>query len=138
LSVMHGLSKVTKRFIKREGLEIALSSVFYMIVALCIEWGIIGNSPWGNPGANQLGLVAGWVSVFVLPRVFLEDGFKSIRTCAIVWYVVFVLSLLAPVLLLAGKGPIVGITIYGYTVIPFLFLSIWYACAKWRRVPKNA
>ena len=138
LSAMYGVFKVAKRFIKREDLEIALSVVLSMIVALCIEWGIIGNSPWRNPGANQLGLVAGWVSVFVLPRVFLEDEFKSIRTWTIIWYSAFVLSLFIPVLLLSEKGPIVGITIYGYSVIPFLFLSAWYVCAKCRRTQRNA
>ena len=134
LSAMYGISSVTKRFIKREGLEVTLSAVFYMTVAFCIEWGIVGNSPWANPGANQLGLVAGWVSVFILPRVFLERKFKSIRTWTMIWYVPFVLSLFLPVLLLGEKGPVVGIIVYGHSVIPFLFLSVWYGCAKWRRV----
>ena len=138
LSAMYGLFRVTKRFIKREALEVTLSAVFYMMVAFCIEWGIIGNSPWANPGANQLGLVAGWVSVFILPRVFLEDKFESIRTWTKIWYVPFVLSLFLPVLLLSEKGRIVGIWVYGYTVIPFLFLSVWYGCAKWRPIQRDA
>jgi len=138
LSAMYGISKVTKRVIRREGLEVTLSAIFYMMVAFSIEWGIVGNSPWANPGANQLGLVAGWVSVFILPRVFLEERFKSIRKWAMVWYVPFVLSLFLPVLLLSERGPVVGITIYGYSVIPFLFLSVWYGCAKWRPVQRDA
>lgn len=135
LSAMHGLSGVTKKLIKRPGLEVTLSAVFYVLVAVSIEWGVIGNSPWGNPGANQLGLVAGWVSVFILPRAFLEDGYGRIRTWAVSWYVLFVLSLLLPVLLIPDKGPIVGIMIYGYSVIPFLFLSVWYIRAQWRSLP---
>ncbi len=138
LSAMYGLFRVTKRFIKREGLEVTLSAIFYMMVAFSIEWGIVGNSPWTNPGANQLGLVAGWVSVFILPRVFLERRFKSIRKWTAIWYVPFVLSLFLPVLLLPEKGPIVGISIYGYSVVPFLFLSVWYGCAKWRPIQGDA
>jgi succinate dehydrogenase hydrophobic anchor subunit len=132
LSVMFGISKLTKRLVKHEGLEFILSSAFYMTVAFCIEWGMIGNSPWHNPGANQLGLVAGWVSVFILPRVFLEDRFGNIRKWTMIWYVPFVLSLFLPVFLMPNKGPIVGISIYGYTVVPFLFLSVWYGYAQWR------
>ncbi|MFC1672262.1 GNAT family N-acetyltransferase [Planctomycetota bacterium] len=132
LSIMFGISRLTKWLVKHQGLEVTLSAVFYMMVAFSIEWGIIGNSPWQNPGANQPGLVAGWVSVFILPRVFLEDTFGSIRTWIRIWYVPFVLSIFLPVWLIPGKGPIVGIIVYGYSVIPFLFLSVWYICATWR------
>ena len=137
LSIMYGIFRITKRFIKREGLEVTLSAIFYAMVGICIEWGIIGNSPCHNPGANQLGLLAGWVSVFMLPRVFLEDKFDGIRKLTKIWYFLFALSLLFPLLLIPGKGPVVGIIIYGYSVIPFLFLSVWYCYAKWRPIQSD-
>ncbi|NOY42978.1 MAG: hypothetical protein GXP26_14225 [Planctomycetes bacterium] len=132
LSVMFGLSKLTRRLIKHQGSETTLSAIFYMTVGFSVEWGLLGNSPWSNPGANQLGLVAGWVSVFILPRVFLEDNFQAIRKWIKIWYLPFVASLFLPVLLIPEKGPIIGVTVYGYSVIPFLLISVWYCCAKWQ------
>ena len=64
--------------------------ILYALVALVIEWGLIGNSPSGNPGANQLGLFAGWISVFVLPRMFLETGYEKVKKWTKIWYLPFV------------------------------------------------
>jgi len=131
LSLMFVFYRWSIKLIKHPGLELILSMLLCFSVALFIEWEIIGNSPWGNPGANQLGLIAGWVSVFTLPRVFLENNFLGIKKAAKIWYIPFVLSLFVPLLLNPEKGAIIGVTIYGYSVIPFLLLSIIYLIGKW-------
>ncbi len=39
---------------------------------LLIEWFLIGNSPWGNPQASQIGMFAFWSTMGVVPFVFLR------------------------------------------------------------------
>jgi hypothetical protein len=39
---------------------------------LMIEWFLIGNSPWGNPQASQIGMFSYWSAMVVVPFVFLR------------------------------------------------------------------
>jgi hypothetical protein len=132
LSLMYAVLGRLKRTVGSEGPAVTLCALLAMVLGFTIEWGLIGNSPWRNPGANQTGLVAGWVSVFILPLAFLDDRARNIRTWARAWFVPFVVSILLPVLILGEKGRVVGIILYGYSVIPFLLLSVWYCRMSWR------
>ena len=38
---------------------------------LMIEWFLIGNSPWGNPQASQVGMFAYWSCMALVPLIFL-------------------------------------------------------------------
>ena len=40
---------------------------------LMVEWFLIGNSPWGNPDANQLGQFAYWACMALVPLMFLME-----------------------------------------------------------------
>jgi hypothetical protein len=40
---------------------------------LMVEWFLIGNSPWGNPDANQLGQFAYWACMALVPLLFLME-----------------------------------------------------------------
>ena len=56
-----------------------VADIFYYIVAatfglFIMEWLIIGNSPWGNPEANQIGMLSFWVAVFFVPRIFISQS----------------------------------------------------------------
>ncbi|MBL8992266.1 MAG: hypothetical protein JNM63_02935 [Spirochaetia bacterium] len=137
LSLAWLIHRFSKPRIKPAGLEVSLSMFFYAGVALCVEWGLIGNSPWKNPGANQAGLIAGWVSVFILPRIFIEEGFQTLRKWTRITYVLFLFSLALPLLLLPEKRSLAAVFIYGYSVISFLILTLWYCVAKWREVGSN-
>lgn len=128
--LMYQFSKIR---IRPSGLEVSLSIIFYGGVAIAVEWGLIGNSPWRNPGANQIGLIAGWVSVFILPRIFLEDGFQVLRKWTGIIYAVFLISLSLPFFLKPENGSLIAVFIYGYTVIPFLGLALLYCLIKWKR-----
>lgn len=46
--------------------------VFAGTAGLAIEWFAIGNSPWANPDANDLGMFCYWVTVLAMPRLLLE------------------------------------------------------------------
>lgn len=39
------------------------------IAGLMIEWFLIGNSPWGNPQASQIGMFSYWSAMVVVPFV---------------------------------------------------------------------
>jgi hypothetical protein len=38
---------------------------------LMVEWFLIGNSPWGNPEASQVGMFAYWACMALVPLMFL-------------------------------------------------------------------
>ncbi len=41
---------------------------------LMIEWFLIGNSPWGNPQASQIGMFAYWSAMVVVPFVVMRQN----------------------------------------------------------------
>ncbi len=43
---------------------------------LMIEWFLIGNSPWGNPQASQIGMFAYWSAMVVVPFVCLRPDVR--------------------------------------------------------------
>ncbi|MDX9991874.1 MAG: hypothetical protein RBS68_07460 [Anaerolineales bacterium] len=40
---------------------------------LMVEWFMIGNSPWGNPQASQVGMFAYWACLALVPLIFLLE-----------------------------------------------------------------
>ncbi|MFH1391563.1 MAG: hypothetical protein ABIH20_04595 [Candidatus Diapherotrites archaeon] len=49
--------------------------LFYFLFGffgLAFEWFVIGNSPWGNPDANQIGMFSFWVAIAFMPRIFIS------------------------------------------------------------------
>jgi len=40
---------------------------------LMVEWFLIGNSPWGNPDAVQIGMFAYWSCMVLVPVVLLDE-----------------------------------------------------------------
>ena len=39
---------------------------------LLVEWFLIGNSPWGNPDASQIGMAAYWACLVVVPLIAID------------------------------------------------------------------
>ena len=70
------------------------------VVGLMVEWFLIGNSPWSNPDAAQLGMAAYWACLVVVPLIVL-DGDVRLRPLrrTIVLY-----SLIYTALILLGQG----------------------------------
>ena len=42
------------------------------VAGLMVEWFLIGNSPWGNPDASQIGMAAYWAAMVVVPLIAVE------------------------------------------------------------------
>ena len=39
---------------------------------LAVEWFLIGNSPWGNPDASQIGMAAYWACMVAVPLLLID------------------------------------------------------------------
>lgn len=50
---------------------ILLYTGFFGLTGLMVEWFLIGNSPWGNPDASQVGMFAYWACMALVPLAFL-------------------------------------------------------------------
>ncbi|MCG2785533.1 MAG: hypothetical protein L6461_10555 [Anaerolineae bacterium] len=67
--------------------------LFYVVLfgftGLMVEWLLIGNSPWGNPDANQLGQFAYWACMALVPLMFLM-GNHHLQTFIIRYALVYI------------------------------------------------
>ncbi len=69
----YALSQAADRVIRRTSLADLIYNLGMGLAGLMIEWFVIGNSPWQNPSANQVGMFAYWAAVFTMPRLLLVD-----------------------------------------------------------------
>ncbi len=72
------------------------------VTGLMVEWFLIGNSPWGNPDASQIGMAAYWACLVVVPLVVIDRDPRLrplTRTIAIYATVYTLLALAAEALL---------------------------------------
>ena len=55
--------------------------LFFGLLGLAFEWFVIGNSPWGNPEASNIGMWAFWVAVALVPRIMTRQAaeFKAVK-----------------------------------------------------------
>ncbi len=57
------------------------------VCGLMVEWFLIGNSPWGNPDAGQIGMAAYWACLVVVPLIAIDpDPRLRPLKCAIALY----------------------------------------------------
>ena len=56
-------------------LTVALAAV----AGLMVEWFLIGNSPWGNPDASQIGMAAYWACLVVVPLIVIDPDLQLRR-----------------------------------------------------------
>lgn len=42
------------------------------VCGLMVEWFLIGNSPWGNPDADQIGMAAYWACLVIVPLIAID------------------------------------------------------------------
>ena len=73
LTFVYFSGKLMDMIFKRKLLAEVNCYVLYGLMGLAIEWFLIGNSPWGNPDADQLGMFSFWATVCFGPRIFLND-----------------------------------------------------------------
>ena len=75
--------------IKKDSIADFFVWLVYGLLGLMIEWFIIGNSPWGNPEAIQIGMFSFWAAVAFMPRIFTIEGYKKIKKWIKIYFVVY-------------------------------------------------
>jgi hypothetical protein len=93
-----------------------------------MEWLIIGNSPWSNPDANQLGMFSFWTAVFMMPKIFIDQtpGNQKLKTSITRYFIAYTLitTLLGFILPQSLRLFIlVWLEIIGYTVMHLFYFS---------------
>ncbi len=73
------------------------------VPGMALEWFVIGNSPWGNPAASQLGMVLFHGSWPIWGRLF-DRRWINARQCrwALVWWAGWSVALIPGFLIAAG------------------------------------
>ena len=56
-----------------------LTVVLAAVAGLMVEWFLIGNSPWGNPDASQIGMAAYWACLVVVPLIVIDPDLRLRR-----------------------------------------------------------
>ena len=127
LALAYGpLRWIERRMPTPQSADIAVYA-FAGLAGLAIEWFIIGNSPWANPDANDLGMFAYWATVLAMPRLLLDRRahLRSVRRAAAVTFVAFsaaaqAIGLLTPQVL--RLFVLVWVVVIGYAGMNLFFL----------------
>lgn len=105
------------------------------LAGLAIEWFIIGNSPWANPDANDLGMFAYWATVLAMPRLLLDRRayLRPVRRAAAVAFAAFsaaalLIGLLTPQAL--RLFVLVWVVVIGYAGMNLFFLGAFFLTSK--------
>ena len=53
--------------------------VLAAVAGLMVEWFLIGNPPWGNPDASQIGMAAYWACLVVVPLIVIDPDLRLRR-----------------------------------------------------------
>ena len=108
---------------------------FAGLAGLAIEWFIIGNSPWANPDANDLGMFAYWATVLAMPRLLLDQRayLRPVRRAAAVAFAAFsaaalLIGLLTPQAL--RLFVLVWVVVIGYAGMNLFFLRAFFLTSK--------
>lgn len=84
-------SRMIDRIFKKKTISDIVYYFAYGFIGMSIEWFVIGNSPWGNPDAIQIGMFAFWVALAFMPRIFIDDGddLKELKRSIIKYYAAY-------------------------------------------------
>jgi hypothetical protein len=73
VSVLYAVEKQLMKVIKSPAKLLILVYILFGIIGLSIEWFVVGNSPWRNPQASQIGMWSFWTAIAVLPTINLTN-----------------------------------------------------------------
>lgn len=77
-------------------------AILATVAGLMIEWVMIGNSPWGNPDASQVGMAAYWACMVIVPSILIDtdEHTRPLRRTIILYGGIYFLTVLAGQLVL--------------------------------------
>lgn len=84
---------VLKAFRERPAF-IMLYTAIFGLAGLMVEWFLIGNSPWGNPDASQVGMFAYWSCMALIPLIFVLEH-RPVQTFVVRYALVYIVLVLS-------------------------------------------
>lgn len=70
-----------------------------LIGLFALEWGLVGNTPWGNPNASQLGMFIVHAAYPMAARLFADNGQVEMQDRVLRYWAKFCLVVLCGVLI---------------------------------------
>lgn len=95
---------------------------FFGLTGLMVEWFLIGNSPWGNPDASQIGMFAYWACMALVPLAFLLQN-RPLQHFIVRYGLVYVILVLLGQFLIPSPGWRFAFHIYA-VILGYLGLMI--------------
>jgi hypothetical protein len=72
LTAAYIVTRILFRLIDNRAAAYLVCTGLAATVGLAVEWFVIGNSPWGNPAASEIGMAAYWASFVIVPLIFVD------------------------------------------------------------------
>lgn len=66
------VTRLIFRLVARREIALLLCAGLAAVCGLLVEWFLIGNSPWGNPQASQVGMAAYWACLVIVPLIMID------------------------------------------------------------------
>lgn len=127
LLLAYQVSNAVTKHIKNQRLA---DTIYYFIGGaiglFALEWIVIGNSPWSNPEASQIGMWSFWVAVFFMPRIFINTYPKhnNLKKTIIRYFAIYAIITTTLGILLPQNGRMV-VLIWG-GIISYTYMNIFY------------
>lgn len=108
--------------------ELACTLLLSVVLGLAVEWFLLGNAPWQNPEAVQVSMLAWWVGLFLVPRLFLESAsYARLKRWFLSYHIIFSSLFLAMPMLMPGEGGLwLSVATFSYGLLLLLPLETWY------------
>lgn len=92
-----GVTRLLYRHINRKQTAFLLCVAAAAAAGLMVEWFLIGNSPWGNPDASQVGMASYWASFVVVPLIIVDPDprLRPLKRLIVICALVYALSAIA-------------------------------------------
>jgi len=124
-----------KKIFKSKSNLVFFYYLLFGIIGLMFEWFMIGNSPWLNPDASQIGMWSFWVALTVMPVIFLETEKKFQKLKKHIKYYIISYAIITTIIgkILTGDFRlffIVWFEIIGYTLMNLFYLKYWWIVRK--------
>lgn len=102
-----GVTRLIYRRIHQEQAAFLLWVAAAGAAGLMVEWFLIGNSPWGNPDASQIGMAAYWASFVIVPLIMVDPDprLRSLKRLIAIYALVYTLSAIAVQITLPNAWP---------------------------------
>ena len=117
---------VLGRIFKNKILSGVLFYLIFGIFGLAFEWYLMGNSPWANPDANQIGMFSFWVAVTFMPKIFIEreEKFNNLKKKIVFYFVPF--SAITTVIGIVLPSDFRVFWLVWFAIIGYTFMQVFY------------